>query len=338
MGEFFQIALPFWQRFLESTNESFNLYAPVKHDHFIDFELITHKEQIPDIIYNHPRPVTPLKVFFLPVKENVVKEIKGQKVNIILGAPSCDLSALGILDEFYLNEPYVDPYYKARRESTLLIGMDCFDTLENCHCTTYEINPYPENYADLSLASIGEYIYLEVRSEKGTKFLEEQKGKIPELHQASRELINDVRKKRKEIQQRLDQKNKKLPGYAETGDLISSAEDDIWNKYSRTCVACGGCATICPTCSCFLLVDRPGFEKIRQMDACQYPGFVRVAGGEDSFRNRAKRFRNRYMCKYVYKPAKFDSIACTGCGRCIDTCIGRISKNELFVELAESET
>ena len=40
--------------------------------------------------------------------------------------------------------------------------------------------------------------------------------------------------------------------------------------------------TICPTCTCFLLIDKPGFEKVKQMDACQYPGFERVAGGEDA--------------------------------------------------------
>jgi ferredoxin len=51
--------------------------------------------------------------------------------------------------------------------------------------------------------------------------------------------------------------------------------------YSADCVSCGACAAICPTCTCFLLIDRPDFEKIRQLDACQYPGFERVAAGED---------------------------------------------------------
>ena len=32
----------------------------------------------------------------------------------------------------------------------------------------------------------------------------------------------------------------------------------------------------------FSLIDKPGFEKVKQMDACQYPGFERVAGGEDA--------------------------------------------------------
>jgi ferredoxin len=73
------------------------------------------------------------------------------------------------------------------------------------------------------------------------------------------------------------------------------------------------------------------------MDACQYPGFERVAGGEDALFELPARFRNRYMCKYVWKPEKFNSLACTGCGRCIEACIGRINKNELFMELDKPE-
>jgi ferredoxin len=82
------------------------------------------------------------------------------------------------------------------------------------------------------------------------------------------------------------------------------------------------------------LVDKPGFEKVRQLDTCQYPGFERVAGGEDALNVLAERFKNRYMCKYVWKPEKYDQKACTGCGRCIEACIGQIDKNELFIELS----
>jgi ferredoxin len=145
-----------------------------------------------------------------------------------------------------------------------------------------------------------------------------------------------IEEKRKAVRDELEQRNSAIPDYATTKQLVEDSPDEIWFKYAQTCVSCGGCATICPTCTCFLLIDRPGFEKVRQMDACQYPGFARVAAGEDPLRQRMVRFRNRYKCKYVYKPNRFESSACTGCGRCIETCIGGINKNELFVELAEA--
>jgi sulfhydrogenase subunit beta (sulfur reductase) len=73
---------------------------------------------------------------------------------------------------------------------------------------------------------------------------------------------------------------------------------------------------------------------VKQMDGCQYPGFERVAGGEDALFELHNRVKNRYLCKYVWKSKKFSSIACTGCGRCIEACIGNINKNEILRELA----
>jgi ferredoxin len=139
----------------------------------------------------------------------------------------------------------------------------------------------------------------------------------------------------REIEGLLRRANHDLPGYKRTGELVRDAGREGWKKYSKNCVSCGACTTICPTCSCFTLIDKPGFHKVKQMDACQYPGFERVAGGEDSLKELPSRFRNRYMCKYVWKPLRFKSLACTGCGRCIEACIGRINKNEIFLEMAK---
>jgi ferredoxin len=86
---------------------------------------------------------------------------------------------------------------------------------------------------------------------------------------------------------------------------------------------------ICPSCNCFLLLDRKPFEKVRNWDACQYPSFERVAGGEDPLKRHWVRFQNRYLCKFLFKPERFGLLACTGCGRCIDACIGKINKNEV---------
>jgi len=96
---------------------------------------------------------------------------------------------------------------------------------------------------------------------------------------ADNEIISAIERAQTETETLLDAANKGLPGYMETGTLIDTSKSNIWEKYSSHCVSCGACVTICPTCSCFLLIDKPGFEKVKQMDGCQYPGFERVAGG-----------------------------------------------------------
>lgn len=328
----FHVSLEDWHRFLGNQEDEYNIYVPVKKAGFIDYDLINFAPPS-SIVYNYPKPITPLKLFFLPVKENVTLEsIRSDQKNVIVGTPPCDLAALDILDEIYLSSPFVDSYYKTRRENTILIGADCHSVLEHCHCTTYGQQPYPTHNHDISLSVLGKKVFLHVNSEKGEAFLEELEN-VADIVHLSEEEIKQIDSKRQNTRQKLDEQNSGLPGYKETGELIKHSDDSIWEKYSRACVACGGCAAICPTCTCFLLIDRPGFEKVRQMDACQYPGFARIAAGEDHLKNRADRFKNRYQCKYVWKPENFDSSACTGCGRCIETCIGKINKNELFLEL-----
>jgi sulfhydrogenase subunit beta (sulfur reductase) len=262
----------------------------------------------------------------------VVKTGPAETQRIILGIPSCDLAALDILDNIYLEEPYIDPFYRQKREDTILIGTDCFSLLEHCHCNVYGIQPYPVKNHDIALSLIDNKVIITTHSDKGTQLLNTllEAGSFQEVDDAD---LQEITNKRNKIVARLNEVNSRIPDAVLTGNLIKNSEKEIWEKYSADCVSCGACATICPTCTCFLLIDRTGFEKVRQMDACQYPAFERVAAGEDPLGTSYVRFRNRYLCKYVWKPARYNSIACTGCGRCIEACIGGINKNELFIEL-----
>lgn len=327
-ARFRQLSLEAWEKALQALSADFQIYAPVKRWDTIDYERLR-PESIRGVVYNTPKPVSPLKIFFLPVKENVTTEPDPSKPLVIMGPPSCDLWALDVLDRFYLDPDYVDPYYKARREQATLIGMDCHSSQEHCHCTSYGVNPFPEKHQDLVISLEGDRVLLEVNSPKGEAFA----ARLT-LLPADEDLKARVLGRREAVKQDLNERNKALPDFKETGRLVKKAEEHIWKNHSSTCVSCGACATICPTCTCFLLIDRPGLEKVRQTDACQYPGFQRTAGGEDPLKERHVRFCNRYMCKYVWKPERYEILSCTGCGRCIEACIGRINKNELFLELA----
>jgi ferredoxin len=320
-----------WDRFLENVLLSHTVFASVNDEFGQDYELIR-PEDIGSISYNKPKPATPLKSFFLPVKENVTSGLKSDKPRIIIGVPNCDIEGLKLLDEFYLDKEFTDIFYKNRRENTILLSSDCFGVQEHCHCLSYNIKPYSTDNADLAIIFLNGKIALRVISRKGEDFVK----KIPVSQGATNNtLLSSIEKEHLATEALLAAANKGLPDSRTTGNLVIEAKDDIWKKHSARCVSCGACTTICPTCTCFLLIDKPGFEKVKQLDACQYPGFERVAGGEDALHELHNRFRNRYMCKYAWKSAKFTSTACTGCGRCIEACIGKINKNEIFMELAK---
>lgn len=310
------------------------IYAVIENNSVLDYDIIT-SERIDSISYNKPKPATPLKYFFLPFRENVTSNGNAQTPVVIIGPPNCDVEGLNILDEIYLDKDFPDPFYRNRRTKTTIISCDCFSINEDCHCMAYNVTPFAQNHTDVSLSLVDGNIFLKVFSDKGEEFIKGISSAGNGLEKINSSDFKIVGEKNNETVGILKEKYGKLPDYTQTGNLIKLSEDSTWIKYSSTCVSCGACTTICPTCSCFLLIDLPGFNKVRQTDACQYPGFERVAGGEDSLHKLYIRFRNRYMCKYVWKPEKFKSIACTGCGRCIEGCIGKINKNELFMELAK---
>jgi ferredoxin len=319
-----------WDKAIGRLLVTHDIFASVSDDLSQDYEFII-SENIIRITYNKPKPVTSLKNFFLPVKENVTSERESERPRIIIGAPNCDIEGLALLDEIYLDKDFNDPFYRNRRENTLLIASDCKGIQEHCHCLTYGIRPFSETLTDLAIIIQDGNVILRIISGKGEDFI---KGVSSAIDIPDQKILEAIEKEHSATESLLAEANKGLPDYKRTGVIVRNATKEIWEKYSSNCVSCGACAAICPTCTCFLLIDKPGFEKVKQLDACQYPGFERVAGGEDALRMLHNRFRNRYMCKYVWKPEKFKPVACTGCGRCIEACIGKINKNELFMELA----
>ena len=320
-----------WDERIQALLSSWNFYAPVENEFSCDYALLD-AETVPDIVYNKPKPVTPLKKFFLPVKENVTTPNQNNRPVAIIGAPNCDVLALALLDQIYLDQDYYDPAYGERRERTTIITSDCFSIQEYCHCTSYGIEPFGNEHSDLSVALIDDQVIITLLNKKGESFIE-MLG-LTVTVDPGKQLLEHLENKHQEVVKLLAIQNEGLPDTEQTGELISTNGGDIWKKYAKECVSCGACSAICPSCSCFLLIDKPGFQKIRQLDTCQYPGFERVAGGEDALGPLPERFKNRYMCKYVWKPKNYNLKACTGCGRCIETCIGQINKNELIMELS----
>ncbi|MFW6226768.1 MAG: hypothetical protein ACOC31_01565, partial [Bacteroidota bacterium] len=230
-----------WNALLVRLLQYYQVYAPCLYDEQVEYAVIT-KENVNGIVYNCPKPVSPLKTLFLPIRENLFMN-NGKSKRIIMGVPSCDLSALSILDEIYLDKEYIDPTYSRNRNHTILIGTDCHSTNEHCHCTTYGFKPYVEENADLVLNQIGNRVVLTIKTEKGGNFIKEHIRTYDPINSEDRKAIQNLRE---EVVKELKDKNSELPDYRKTGSLIEASGKDIWKKYSENCVSCGACSAICP--------------------------------------------------------------------------------------------
>jgi len=119
--------------------------------------------------------------------------------------------------------------------------------------------------------------------------------------------------------------------------------DDFWPAMSERCLSCRICAYVCPTCRCFDVRDEAipsdnghhQYERIRCWDSCAGTVYRRIAGGHNPREAKGERLRNRFMCKFHYYPEQYGPMACTGCGRCIESCPVNIDITEVLNHFAE---
>ena len=125
------------------------------------------------------------------------------------------------------------------------------------------------------------------------------------------------------------------------GIIEKNYEAELWAEEAQTCVECGACNTICPTCHCFLLYDQLDQEKmarLRVWDSCLLKNFARVAGGANPRSQLWMRLRNRFEKKFDFFPRVAGFYACTGCGRCITACPGKIDIRRVLKRLVDEKT
>ncbi len=105
--------------------------------------------------------------------------------------------------------------------------------------------------------------------------------------------------------------------------LMQVFESEKWAGLSQSCLGCGTCTFVCPTCQCYDIRDYDsgnGVQHYRCWDSCTYNDFTLIAGGTPR-PTQLQRYRQRFMHKLVYYPANNDGMySCVGCGRCVKKC------------------
>jgi formate hydrogenlyase subunit 6/NADH:ubiquinone oxidoreductase subunit I len=271
------------------------------------------------------RAVDPLKVVLYNIREQVFPLSAQPKRRLIAGVKACDIRALKILDMALINEDFVDPAYKIWRDSSTIMSVDCTDVGPACHCTLVGGKPYAEEGYDLNLTLLDGKYEVVAGSDKGRELMEHI-SKSHVVQDTDDQIRSAVQKYRDEMTEKVTSQNASFERKQEYGPMRESGEDP-WIQESQDCVGCGACTNICPTCYCLILNDEgtgDNFVKVRSYDSCQLHGYARVAGGASPRPHMHQRFRNRYLCKFLYLKENFGELGCTGCGRCTEACPGEI--------------
>ncbi|HOJ39560.1 MAG TPA: hypothetical protein PKX93_03400 [bacterium] len=159
-----------WQEFLRQKAEKEKIFGPVQVGSTLQLELIK-PDTVERVRLGLARPVQPLKFFLLPYQEQVLPELSGERPSVILGATACDLKGLKVLDQVFSQGDFKDPNYIRRRDSVLIVSVDCGRPLDVCFCESVGGHPYPEDGFDINLTVLEEDLLLEVTSPKASQFL-----------------------------------------------------------------------------------------------------------------------------------------------------------------------
>lgn len=271
--------------------------------------------------------VVPSKSIFFPLLEEMFRyqnDGNGYQVNIepldsekklVFAIRPCDAGALAMLNTAF-QDGYEDPYFLQRRNNALLVGMTCTRPYDSCFCTSLGGGPAESKNVDIMLTDLGDELLIEDITDKG----KELTGKTSGLAEAGEVDINKAKVT-------AENATKKISRQVNVQDITRKLQNinedkEFWEKAAAKCISCGVCTFFCPTCYCFDITDNKRKGEIRRQrcwDSCQFSVYTQMPA-ENPRNEKWRRVRQKVCHKYEFYPMNYETIACTGCGRCIRLC------------------
>lgn len=328
---FLKINKTHWTTGIEKAQENYNLFAPVKDENGYFFKEIG-KNQVPDI--ECPDTIMSPKSILFPQTEKILetsldestkdhhqmkRTVADYTPRAVLGIRPYDAKAIELVKLNFINEEYTDPYWKDLYEATTFVGMAVHKPSQYDFSTSVDCGPFSEQGLDILLADMDDHYLAKVLTEKGENF-SKACGFKDETDAKEGQVLLDVLRKEAE---------KNIKTVIETNQLsakniLDLHEAPFWEDIAFSCINCGTCTYICPTCWCFDIQDEvknKEASRFRNWDTCMSSLFTRHATGHNPRATKLQRVRQRFMHKLKYFLDKYDQgIMCVGCGRCVKSC------------------
>lgn len=256
-----------------------------------------------------------------------VEALNEAPAQVIFGLRPCDARGFVQMDQVFAGYGgfYFDPLYNARRAATTLLAVTCRDPRSTCFCTAIGGCPAGHEGADALFTQVEGGFTAEAFSEKGEAALG-----FAGLTDATEAQTSEAADVKVQATTKVD-----VPFTLEgiRDNLHDNIADNGWHDLCMRCISCGTCTYVCPNCYCFSindeLVESSG-ERYRVWDNCFNPLYTEETSGHNPRAAKSNRFRNRFSHKFWYYPDKYDSLLCSGCGRCVMHCPTRIDIREVL--------
>ncbi len=306
---------------LDRLKENYHVYAPawVQRKKKVRYREIS---RIEDIVLDRQSDFSPKEIYY-PISQTMFyftdtdvrdSEFTDEK-EVLIFARACDINGIARLDHIFLeNGGHGDLFYKRLRERVKFVLLECTESFENCFCVSVGSSK-AENYS--AAVRIGaDEVLAEVKDDSLADYFagNEKVDYTPEF----------VTENRKKI---------RIPRIPERSMLKTISGLEYWNQFDERCIGCGGCNTVCGTCSCFDTIDviykegsREG-ERRRAWSSCMLENFTETAGGGRARKTPGANMRFKVFHKFYDYNVRFggDGHMCVGCGRCDIRCPKQIS-------------
>jgi sulfhydrogenase subunit beta (sulfur reductase) len=249
----------------------------------------------------------------------IEQEVKVTPTYAFLGVRACDLWAIHIQDQIFMEGSYQDSDYAERRTRALIIAVNCGQAGNTCFCASMGTGPEATVGFDLALTEVlsedRHYFVVEAGSDQGKDILSElpHRAATPAEIEARASVI---------VEAAVMGRSLDAEGLKEL--LYRNLEHPRWDAVADRCLTCGNCTLVCPTCFCTTIDDVTDLtgtraERWRKTNTCFSVEFSYVHGG--SIRASSKsRFRQWMTHKLATWVDQFGMYGCVGCGRCITWC------------------
>lgn len=333
--------------------DTYTLFGPVRGDYAIQYGRISQVSDLPIGVHDEQRPgyyrlqdsgdgqlfahtTSPdsWKKYLFPKEEVLYSATQAdghlmfktapldKQKKAFIGIRSCDLHAIGVQDRVFIEGDYVDSGYAARRSDLFIVAVNCTRSTETCFCASLNSGPAASSGYDIALTEVKNenehYFLAEVGSSAGDVMLRNSltlKEAEAQHVSAARAAVNNA----------AAQQVRRMPTEQLKETIYSQLQNEgFWQQVGERCLHCANCTLVCPTCFCSSVADTTDLsgeqhDRVRYWDSCFNLDHSHIAGG--SVREAPNsRYRQWFNHKLASWQDQFDTLGCTGCGRCVTWC------------------
>ena len=329
-----------WTKGIDKSRKAYKLFGPVKDKTIVLFKELE-QGMFPEMEYTDS--VLSAKSVIFPQTEKILEGSLNESVQdhhilkrpdtdysprAVIGIRPYDAKAIQLVKLNFDTKDYRDPYWCDAYEATTFIGLAINNPSATDFSTATDTGPFAEEGLDVLLVDCKEEYLAKALTEKGEAFLKASGFDEEADEKASLKTIKDLKSKaEKAITSTIDSDKLK------DKTILELYEAPFWDDLAFSCINCGTCTYVCPTCWCFDIQDETrgkSCSRFKNWDTCMDPLFTMHGSGHNPRGEKTQRVRQRFMHKLKYFLDKYDKgIMCVGCGRCVQHCPVNIDIREV---------